>query len=205
LNGFVFSGISNRFNKGWHSSEMDMIHRGSYREGLRFIRDFFQYGRDLKLVWGNLNTVERARVHRFLYEIGAAATLGITAILMGSGDDKDKLKENSAGYNYLLALNIAVASEVQTFVPIPGLGMDEIIRKAKNPFAAISQVANISKLLMNFMTMSQYKQATGLDDGMHDKGDMKWIAELTKLLGYDYREYSPIDKVVAVKQGQQIR
>jgi len=175
--------------------------------------DYFKYGKDLKVVWSTLDAVEQARVHRFVKEVSSGILLGALALFMGSGDDKEKLRQNSSGYNYALALTMAVSSEVQTFMPVPGLGFDEIIRKIKTPFAAVSQVINMGKLINDLIAYSnpfdseagRYKRDTGIKDGLHDKGDAKFVADFVKFTGFNFSEFSPVDKVVAIKQMQTIR
>lgn len=212
LNGYVMPGLKNRYASSWYSVEADMQMKGYYREGLKFAADWFKYGRDLNVVWSTLNNEEKGRVMRFVKEVGTAMTLLFLTILMGSGDDKDKLKKNAPAYNFLLALTMATASEVQTFIPIPGLGFDEIMRKLKSPFAAVSQVINLYTMFTNMMALinpldpntGRYK-SKGIDDGFHDVGDSKFVADLVKFSGYNFKEWSPIDKLMTVKQMQTIR
>lgn len=213
LNGFVMPGIKNRYGKEFYSVEAEMVMKGYYKEAYKFAKDFFKYGKDLNLTWNTLNEDEKHRVTRFVKEAIGAISLAVLCVMMGSGDPKKKLKENSGEYNYLLALTMAVASEVQTFIPFPGLGGDEIIRKIKSPFAAVSQIINQYKLFTDFLAYSnpfdsnsgRYLRGTGNKDGLHDAGDAKFIADAAKLLGWNFSEFSPIDKVQNIKQLQTIR
>lgn len=213
LNGFVMPGIKNRYGKEYYSVEAEMVMRGYYKEAYKFAKDYLTYGRDLNLVWGSLNVDEQQRVLRFVKEVSTAIALAILGIAMGSGDKKKVLAQNSGAYNYLLALTMATASEVQTFIPFPGLGGDEILRKIKTPFAAVSQVGNMYKLFTDFLAFTnpfdpeagRYLRGTANKDGLHDEGDAKFIADFAKFFGWNFSEFDSLEKVQNIKQLQTIR
>ena len=45
----------------------------------------------------------------------------------------------------------------------------------------------------------------GTKDGLHDKGDLKIIADLVALTGWNMKEWDAVEKVIQVKQSQQLR
>lgn len=207
LMGYVMPGIKNRFGSGGYSSFTGAYHKGYYREALSFYWNLLKYRNTIIKNWHTYDYEHRSRIIRGSYEIGMVVFLTLLASLMGGGDPKKKLKQNSPEYNYLLGLTIAVASEVQTFTPLPLLGMDEFIRKFSNPFAVSTSLKLYGKTItdgINLITGSDSARfkVKGIDDGFHDKGDVKVIADFIKLTGFDYKEFSSVDKVVGVQSFQ---
>lgn len=214
LNGFVVPGIIFRYKNDWYSYMTDDIQRGHIREAMRFAQNLIKYKGQVQFLWGELTTDERNRVLRFVYEL-SAATIGLIAVaLLGGGDTKDENKDKSTVHQMMLVLTMAAASELQTFIPLPYLGGDELIRKLENPFAVTRQIKNMYKLILNLLELTMYpfdgesgvyKHNTGIDDGFHDKGDPKFIPNLLKLLGVKPNEWHMLDKIQSTKQVQTIR
>lgn len=211
LNGYVMPGIKNIYSGYYYSSETEMLRRGYFTEAYQFTRKLAIYGKEIgrEQIWNDLNKDEQDRIIKAGKSIGVGITLGILAVLMGSGDDTEKLKQNSSAYNFLLALTMAVASEMQTFIPVPGLGGDEILRKIKTPFAATTQILNMGKLISDLLDYAggggTYKTDGANHDGFHDKGDAKWVAGYLKLKGWNFSEYDALLKVQNTKQIQTVR
>ena len=212
LNGFVMSGIKARFNGGLYNASADSYQRGSYTEAFQFLRNVVKYHQNLSKTYNTLSLQEKAHVMRFVKEISMATVFTSLIFLMGGTDSKDKLRKNSGLYNYFLALMIATASEVQTFIPLPGLGGDEFIRKITSPFAALRQTVSISKLFGDILDIAipggdtgRFKRGNGIKDGLHDADDPKFIADFAKLFGWNYAEFFGLEKLQQAKSAQMLR
>ena len=213
LNNFVMPGITARFGKTEFHGELGDTVRGYYIEFFNFAGEIFRYGNGINSTWKTLSPEQKTRVWMFIQELSAAISLTILiSLLTLGGDDKDSLRTNSPMHNYLLALAMGVGAEVQTFIPVPSLGWDELIRKINNPFAAASQAKAIGKMINNatqlinpFGNEDAFFQTQGIRDGFHDIGDPKVVADFIKLTGFNFNEFSSVDKVVQVKQSQILR
>ena len=147
-------------------------------------------------------------------EMSAAILFALMGMMLGSDKPTEELKRKSDLELWTLSLVMASASEIQTFIPVPYLGSDEIIRKIANPFAVERQATDLYKILLHTLelgafpfdeTSGRYKRDTGVNDGFHDKGDAKVIADIVKLLGLSSSRYTAIDKVKQIKEFQTIR
>ena len=210
LNAFVMPGIKSRYGNYQYLSEADITLRGYYRDGIEFLIDGFKNFGNFTKVWHTLSKEEQNRVRMFSSEmiLSMMFSLAVLALSAGGGDTKKKLKKNNPLFNYLFALTMGVGSEIQTFVPTPGLGGDEFIRKIVTPFASVRQIATFYKSLIHFMEFigggGRYKVKT-IDDGLHDKGDLKFIADFVSFTGWSMREWDSVEKVIQVKKSQQLR
>ena len=124
---------------------------------------------------------------------------------LGGNDDKDELKKHSSFQNYALALAMASKTETETFLPLPGFGLNDMARKMNSPFAAVRQITNIVTTLENFSyfavgNKSGFYKKSGAHDGLHDKGDAKFVANFLKLVGYGGPGMDPIARVNSIKQ-----
>lgn len=210
LNGYVFPGLYNRYSGMSYSVESQQIMRGYWSQSFGFLRDLAKYRRGLNTQWKDMRPEERARVHRFLKEMGFIFALFFLGLAMGSGDDKKKLQQNSAFYNYMLALAMTVKSETETFFPAPSMGLNELSRKINSPFAALRQVSMLIQTMDNAFKYvigadSGFYQKTGVHDGFHDKGDAKVVANFLKLIGWSGYEFDPLQRVGVVKRATQLR
>jgi hypothetical protein len=209
LNGYVIPGFMNRFSGNRYNIEADTITRGYYNQTISFIRDLIKYRRGIMTQWKDLSVDEKRRIYTFIREIGFIIAMGLLVAALGGGDDKDDLKKNVPLQNYMLALFISVKSETETFMPLPGMGLNEMSRKMNSPFAALKQVSNIIKVLENgtgyiFNRPSAFYKSQGVHDGFHDIGDPKVVANFLKLVGLSF-QFDPVDRVIRGRQIQQLR
>ena len=214
LNGFVIPGIKNRYSNDWYSYMTDDIRRGHIREGLHFMKQLLIYKGQARFLWNELSQEEKNRVARFAGEISAATIGLILASLLGAGDTKGENREKSNFHLYMLALTMGISSEVQTFIPVPGLGMDEIVRKMNNPFAVTRQITTGYNMISHLLELTTYpfdgesgtyKKDTATDDIFHKKGMPKFLADAVKIIGWKNSEFTPIEKVSELKTAQTIR
>lgn len=210
LNGYLISGILARFGGSQWVTDGQMNVRGFHMETLRLLGDLLKYRAGLAKTWHTLTEEEKGRVNRSLRELFVVVAASILAMMLGANDDKDDLRDNISIHNWMIAVTLGVKSELETFVPLPSFGLNELARKMNSPFAALRQVTGIIKLIENFSLFivdsdKAYYKATGIRDGFHDKGDAKFIANFLKLVGYSGAGLNAIDKIQQIKQSQQLR
>ncbi len=216
LNGYVVPLMVNRFGKTNHSNEADMITRGYIRETVGFISDLVKYRAGLTKQWSLLSGEERHRVLRGTKELLAIIGMAALVAALGGGHDKKELVQSAAIQNWGLAVALAVKAETETFVPIPGMGLNDMARKMNSPFAAVRQISLIIKTLQNFLALgvdqmgianidSAYYKSSTLKDGFHDKGDAKAIANLLKLVGWSGIAFDDVNKVLQQQNIQTLR
>lgn len=210
LNGYLISGILARFGGSQWVTDGQMNVRGFHMETARLLGDLVKYRAGLSTTWHTLTEEEKARVNRSLRELFVVVAATILAMMLGADDGKEELRDNISIHNWMIAVTLGVKSELETFIPLPGFGLNELARKMNSPFAALRQVTGIIKLVENFSLFvmqsdKAYYKATGIRDGFHDKGDAKYIANFLKLVGYSGAGMNALDKIQQIKQSQQLR
>ena len=216
LNGYVVPGIVNRFGKTRYSAEADMITRGYINQTVGFIGDLVKYRTEIKKRWSVMSADEKHRVLRGTKELLTILGMAALVAVMGAGADKKELQQSPAIQNWALSLALAVKAETETFVPLPGMGLNDMARKMNSPFAAVRQVSLMIKTLQNLMALavdqtgianidSAYYKTTSLRDGFHDKGDAKAVANLLKLIGWSGIGFDPVQKVLQQQNIQTLR
>jgi hypothetical protein len=131
----------------------------------------------------------------------------ILATLLGGNDDGDELKQMNQAQLLTLSMVLAVKSETETFIPLPGMGLNEISRKINSPFAALRQVTNIIRLMQNlaYLTYNSDNAYYQHDTRMHDAGDVKAVSDLLRLSGLLGFKLDPLSRLRQVQQAQTLR
>jgi hypothetical protein len=145
LNGYMVPSIVNRFGKTRYSAEADMVTRGYIRELAYFVGDLVKYRTDIAKRWSVMSTDEKNRVLRGTKEIAVIIGMAVLVMALGGNYDKKELLQNQAIQNWALSVALAVKAETETFVPIPGMGLNDMARKMNSPFAAVRQISNSIK------------------------------------------------------------
>jgi len=137
-------------------------------------------------------------------ETAAIVTLFGLAAMAGAYDpDRNKKLKGSGADNYfkaqLINLLVSANSEIQTGSPI--FGIDNMLRKASNPFVVLSTVKLMRRTLLHGLSQETYKR----DTGIWKKGDSKFIADLFKLssteaLFLDVKK--PYERLLLTETGQ---
>jgi len=115
------------------------------------------------------------------------------AIAAMGGDDNRKIKDNSILENNLLYALKGIQQQNEAFMPIPGIGFDDMLRKIQNPFPILGKIKNLVSLMNDGTHTAWYEMGLpGIDEkdvkymrdvGWHNKGDFKMFADLQKLIG----------------------
>jgi hypothetical protein len=181
MNQYIIPLYTNQFSAGRYNYAEGRWVRGIQVEGITKLWSLFK---DYKVVnareWYNdLTENEKADFTRFTKNSFIIMfTVALLAILMGGDDDDDKTQAEKLALVYLMR----ISSEVQTFNPI--WGTDEMLKKLKNPFSAVSTLIQTRNAVYYGLLSiigdedAEYKRKSG----SHEVGDSKLMAILYKFM-----------------------
>lgn len=191
----------NRFSFDRASPTLGKVRTGYYTVLGRIIMDT---AKTHSLNWNMYTNEERGAAKKALAELGIAALLYVALRLLGwnSGDpDKyKKIQENSWAYNHLLYQIMLVKSEAEQFIPVPGLGGDELLRLANTPTIALRHLGKWYSIGGNMVSLAGYELGmvdesqvrTQQKSGIWDKGTLKVYRDAMKILGRTGATEDPI-------------
>lgn len=165
-------------------------------------------GRTIKeAISGNkqLSKEEVQNLRRMFAELSAILILGM--LVMAVGDDGDDLKEHSFLTLYMLYFMKKVKSETEQFIPIPGMGWNEIVTLSKSPSIAFNQLANYRRIFtdMEYIMTGDKKANMGSDNGFWEKGDSKLLRDALSLGGYKGNLWHPETLIKSFDYAQRAR
>lgn len=171
--------------------------------------------------WNNYSDVERRAIKRTLGDVAMMAALfAMYSLLFGfDPDDEDrfkKLKEKGWGHQAMIYVLLKTRSETEQFLPLPGMGLNEINRIYSNPsliFNEITRYIDMTGLLVqhtgNIIGMSSddglYYKSQADQSGLKDKGDSKLLAKVIGSLGYTGKTFNPYDAIKSYEYSQRIK
>jgi hypothetical protein len=188
---FFIPGIMNRFSKERFNYAM-----GEYKGG--YWRPFFEAAR--QAAKGNIKSVEDLKtiythqelrmMMRMFSEVGFVALLGLLIAATGFDDDDEdkyeKLREKSWIHNFLLYQIMMIKSETETFIPFPGMGVNEAVRLLGTPTIAFTTFRRWVKVGQDFLWWvsgepdAYYQQ----DSGIYEEGQLKLWADILNIVGW---------------------
>lgn len=161
------------------------IREGYYITAWKTILDTIKNGNKN---WHNYTQDEKRNLLKFAAEIGYSMGIMLLISLLGfDEDDEDKYEKLKADLlrAYMIYQLLAIKSEVETFIPMFGMGIDEWYRNMTTTSVAFTVLGRYKKLVQNFVNF-----ATGDEDayykrdyGVYEKGDIKFISDIYKLTG----------------------
>ncbi len=173
--------------------------RFNVQDGIRddgFYRTFFKtIGKDLYRLqfnmmrnWKYYNESEKAAFKQAFTEMGVSVVLILLTSALGGTDPKD-LKNNGVLANNIIYVIKGIRRQNEQFMPVPGLGLDDVWNRIKNPFPIMTKVGQTMQILNDMVYLAGYEMnLTELKDiqymkktGWHDKGDLKIFSDLGKL------------------------
>ena len=189
---FFVPAAVNRFSKE-RMQVLGGTREGYYITSLRVAQNFIK---DAKLNWHLYTDEEKGNVWKTLAEVGLSLTFMLILRSLGwNPNDPDKykkLEDNSWATNMLIYELMAVKSESEQFIPIPGMGMDEIVRLKNTPSIAFGHFDKYYRLMNNAVDLMEV--GIGMEDadrlqlqvrqGFWDKGDYKGLIYLARLTGF---------------------
>lgn len=146
--------------------------------------------------WKYYTPAEKVAIKRAATEFGFTVMFWGMLGLLGGNDDKH-LKDNGAFANNLIYVLKGIQQQNEAFMPVPGVGFDDLLRKIQNPFPILGKVKNLVGLVQDMSHTLYYEMGLpGVDEndvfftkaqGWHKPGDMKITTDLEKLLAIPYR------------------
>ena len=187
---YFTTGLMKRFGTKRFNVGMGNVQEGHYQTFVRMCKEFTHSG--IK-GWHTFTPREKANFWRTLAEMGySLAFLSLIAMLGYDGDDSErnqKLKTRSWAHNMLLYELMMIKGESETFLPIPGMGVNELLRLKDQPSIAFPLINKYYKFFYHAgqwlvdplfdEDLSTFQRKTGI----YDKGDYKIIADLRKIIG----------------------
>lgn len=197
---YLVPSVMNRFG-----TDRLQIGRADFAEGyyITSAKYLMQIIKDKQLNWGLLSDAEKANVRKMLTEATTVLMLYLLLRLLGyDDDDKNKIKklqDNSFLTNHIIYQLLAVKSETEQFIPIYGMGLDELMRLKSSPSIALGHLDKYYRLLGDVINLMGYPMGlTDEDDirysrkvGVWDKGTLKIIPHATKILGFTGTTFEP--------------
>ena len=189
----MYPGYKRRYKKYSWDEEIGGATEGHYRTFWNtFIRDLYNYKRDIKKAWSTYSPGQKAAIRRTLTEMAIIMTIfGMIAVMamIGGGDDGENKFKNNYAYNFLLYEMIRMRSETFQYInPI------DVYRTVKSPSAALSTTSRLIKFINQILPWNiteSYKRKSGV----WDKGDNKAWAYFIKLIGLPGYNIKPREAV----------
>lgn len=160
--------------------------------GRLFIKDIKTKALPILGGWKYYTDEEKEGVVKALTEVGFTIMFALAISALG-GDDNKKIKDNSILENNLLYALKGMQQQNEAFMPIPGIGFDDMLRKIQNPFPILGKVKNLVSLINDGTHTAWYEMGLpGVDEhdikymknsGWHKPGDFKMFADFQKLVG----------------------
>lgn len=133
-----------------------------------------------------LTPMEKANITRSIFEINSMLVFaGVIGFMIGMRKDHDKLKKTDSMVGYLFNASLyelmRMNSELQAFIPLPGIGADDAIRTMTSPSAASGMVTKLSRFVKQLVTgpFETYDQ----NNKYYKKGDSKLKKDMLSILG----------------------
>lgn len=188
---FLTPGIVNRFANNRVNTALGGTREGYYRAFLRVLTGTVKGGMKN---WHLYTEKEKKQFWKTMAEMGySMGFLALMTLLGYNSDDPDrnkKLKENSWIHNMTLYEIMMIKGEAETFIPLPGMGINEILRLKDQPSIAFPIMNKYYKIVSHLLDLVQqpftdydlihYKRKTGI----WEPGDLKLLGDLARLVGY---------------------
>lgn len=154
--------------------------------------------------WGQFKDVytygERRAMLRALSEVGLITMMAMMIRALGFDDDDEdkyeKLKDNGFIHNFALYQLMMVKSEVETFIPMYGMGLNETSRLLGTPsiaFVTAKRWLKTGEDLINW-ALGKDRAFYQRDTGIYSEGDIKFFADLLNIVGWRNFAYLTSDQ-----------
>lgn len=142
--------------------------------------------------WKYYTAQEKQAIVKSMTELGFTVMFALMISALG-GDDPKEIKDNSILTNNMIYALKGIQQQNEAFLPVPGVGFDDLLRKVQNPFPILGKVKNLVSLIQDGSHTAWYEMGLpGVDEkdvkymqktGWHKPGDLKMFADLQKLIG----------------------
>lgn len=191
--------------------------RFNVQDGIRddgFYRTFFKLlYKDVKNLqfnvfknWKYYTDSEKDGIKQAFTEMSVSVILIALTSMLGGTDPKD-LKNNGVLANNIIYVIKGIRRQNEQFMPIPGLGLDDVWNRIKNPFPIMTKVGQVMQILNDMVYLAGYQMnLTELKDvqymkktGWHDKGDYKIMSDIGKLFSVPQKIHQLIHPDIALQ------
>lgn len=157
--------------------------------------------------WKYYTKEEKNAVVRASTEFGFTVMFFLAMNALGGQDDRH-LKDNGLLANEMIYALKGIQQQNEAFMPVPGVGFDDLLRKVQNPFPILGKLKNAVSLIQDASHALYYEMGLpGVDEndvfytkaqGWHKPGDLKIMSDLQKLLAIPYRimQYANPDQAI---------
>lgn len=160
--------------------------------GKLFIKDIKAKSVPIIGGWKYYTSYEKEAITKASTEFGFTVMFSLLIQALGGGDTKH-VKDNSILENNLLYALKGIQQQNEAFMPVPGVGFDDMLRKIQNPFPILGKVKNLVSLMNDATHTAWWEMGLpGVDEndvkymrkvGWHNVGDFKIFSDLQKLIG----------------------
>lgn len=160
--------------------------------GKTILKDIKAKSVPILMGWKYYTTQEKKAILKATTEFGFTVMFYLMIKALGGGDDKH-LRDNSALTNNLIYALKGIQQQNEAFMPVPGIGFDDLLRKVQNPFPILGKVKNLVSIIQDGSHSLFYEMGLpGVDKndvfynrnvGWHKPGDLKVMADFEKLIG----------------------
>lgn len=176
--------------------------------GKLILKDIKSLSIPLTTGWRYYSTEEKIAIQKASTEFGFTVLFFLMINALGGGDNK-KLKQNSILANNLIYALKGIQQQNEAFMPVPGIGLDDLFRKIQNPFPILGKIKNLISLMQDASHTLYYEMGLpGVNKtdvyytkktGWHKVGDLKMMNDLEKLLAIPYRIEQYLNPDQAIK------
>lgn len=188
---YFIPGAVNRFATRRPNVALGTLREGYYVSAVHVSMEMLKSGMKN---WHLFSPVEKQNFWKTLTEMGYSMMfLGLLALCGYNDDDKDrfkKIKNNDWAMNMFIYEMLMIKGEAETFIPIPGMGVNELLRIKDSPsiaFPLINKYYKVFSHLYDAITdpfvqgdQLHYQKATGI----YKEGDLKLLGDLNRIIGY---------------------
>ncbi len=179
----IYSMLTNGYIEGFH--------RGGYKSLTQMLKESINNYKELGnpqllSTYSTLTEDQQNSLNKFLLEILLFSILGIASALVWDDDDEERyqeLRKMNVIQQTLIASLLKTRKEVETFILPFGVveNRNTLQRSLNEVFPVISQLLDMTSHIDadEPFFLERYKR----DEGIHDKGDIKLFADISKLLG----------------------
>ena len=200
-------GLMNSFAKTRSNVALGDLRTGYLREGLFALADIVtNFGKNFHL----MSEAEKRSMYRTLAAAGYSVMFMTLLAMLGFDDDDPdrfkKLKHNSWAHNMLIYEILLIKGESETFLPFPGMGVNELLRIKDSPSLALPMLNKYNAIINDLIDLIRqpfnkndlihFKRKTGI----YEKGDLQIWAHLLKLAGYTGSTIHPEEAIKGYSQ-----
>ena len=185
-----------RFETFKYDYEEQDFKEGYYSSVINLLKDYIKLNKAMFSNFGefnkNITELEKRNLRIFSLELSMILGLALIISLMG-GDDKERDLEGKWFKTLALYIFMKSKSEAETFLPVPGAGINELTTLFRSPFAASSTVTTAGRLINDTWAAVLGKEEARFqrDYGIWEEGDLRLKADMLKLAGFNANIITP--------------